>query len=204
MTSYTFTLKYQLSIDDANHDELVERLAEAGCTDALVGIGQPKCIALEFTREAESLQDAQNSAAADVKRAMPSATLLDDGAQLNDFQVPKDFPRPQHLGAMPGAQQKFLAVEYQGRFYSPGCTPPELHARWQHCMHLVPQFVSSCIETKRGKRRDMPEVDILDQYLVRLIEAKWVSDNEAKWVIREAARLLDWPTPEAAHGDLRI
>lgn len=201
MTTYTFTLRYQLSIDDVNHDELIERLAEAGSTDALVGIGQPKCISLEFTREAESLQNARNSATNDVKRAMPSATLLDDGVQMNDFQVPDDFPRPQHWGAVPGAQAKFLAVEYQGKFYSPGCTPPELHKRWQHCMHLVPQFVSSCIETKAGKRKDMPEPDILDQYLVRLIDAKWVSDDEARWVIREAAGLLGWPTPEGAHGD---
>jgi hypothetical protein len=198
---YTFTLQYQLANDDANHDELVERLAEAGCTDARVGIGQPGCIALEFTREAESLRDARESAIADVKRAIPSATLLDDGVQMNDFQIPDDFPRPQHFGAVPGAQTKFLAVEYQGRYYSPGCTPPELYERWEHCMHLVPQFAASCIETKRGKRKDMPEAEILDQYLARLFKAKWVSDDEAKWVIRETARQLGWPTPEAAHGD---
>jgi len=201
MTSYTFTLRYQLPIDDVNHNELVERLGEAGCTDALVGIGQTQCIALDFTRAAESLLDARKSANMDVKRAIPSATLLDDGTQLNDVQVPVDFPRPKHLGAVPGVQQKFLAVEYQGRYYSPGCTPPELFERWQHCMHLVPQFMSRCTETKRGKRKDMPEAEILEQYLVRLIDAKWVSDDEARWVIREAARLLGWPTPKAAHGD---
>ena len=126
---------------------------------------------------------------------MPSTT------KLTDFTVPGDFPRPQHSGVVPGAQSKFLAVEYQGRYYSPGCTPPELHERWQHCMHLVPQFVSSCIETKKGKRAHMPEADILDQYLVRLIDAGWVSDDEARWVIREAARLLGWPTPEATLDD---
>ena len=125
---------------------------------------------------------------------MPSTT------KLTDFTVPEDFPRPQHLGAVPGAQPKFLAVEYQGRYYSPGCTPPELYERWQHCMHLVPQFVASCVETKAGKRAQMPEVDILDQYLVRLIETGWVSGDEARWVIRETAKLLDWPTPESSNG----
>ena len=35
---YTFTLKYQLTDDDRDPDALVERLAEAGCDDALVGI----------------------------------------------------------------------------------------------------------------------------------------------------------------------
>lgn len=120
---------------------------------------------------------------------------------MNNFQIPNDFPRPQHMGAVPGAQPKFLAVEYQGRFYTPGCTPPELYERWRHCMSLVEQFVPTCIETKKGKRKDMPEVDILDQYLLRLIEAKWVSNDEARWVIREAARRLGWPAPEEAHGD---
>ncbi|MEN1557498.1 DNA-binding protein, partial [Pseudomonas aeruginosa] len=51
---YTFTLKYQLADDDRNPDVLVERLGEAGCDDALVGIGQPGRLALEFIREAES------------------------------------------------------------------------------------------------------------------------------------------------------
>ena len=116
-------------------------------------------------------------------------------------QVPAGFPRPQHMGAVPGAETKFLAVKYKGRFYSPGCTPPELHERWLHCMQYVPQFVSSCIETKKGKRKDMPESDILDQYLVRLIDAGWCSDDEARWVIRETAKLVGWPTPAAANSE---
>ena len=49
---YTFTLKYQLADDDRDTDALVERLGEAGCDDALAGIGQPGRLALEFTREA--------------------------------------------------------------------------------------------------------------------------------------------------------
>ncbi len=38
---YTFTLKYQLAEHDSDPDKLVERLGDAGCDDALVGIGQP-------------------------------------------------------------------------------------------------------------------------------------------------------------------
>lgn len=121
--------------------------------------------------------------------------------QMNDFQLPDEFPSPRQVGAVPGAQTKFLAVEYEGRYYSPGCTPPELYDRWQHCLQYVPQFVTSCIETKKGKRKDMPEEDILHQYLTRLIESGWVSADEARWVMRETAKVLGWPTPEAAHGD---
>lgn len=132
-------------------------------------------------------------------------TVIDDDAKMsNDYTIPDDFPRrPRNLGAVPGAQDKFLAVEYQGRYYPPGCTPPELHERWRYSMSLVEQFVPACIETKKGKRKDMPEVEILDQYLTRLIDAEWVSNAEASWVIRETAKLLDWPTPEAAFEPFR-
>jgi predicted DNA-binding transcriptional regulator AlpA len=74
---YTFTLKYQLAELDANHDELVERLGAEGCDDALVGVGTPGRIALEFVREAESAERALLSALADVNRAIPTAKLIE-------------------------------------------------------------------------------------------------------------------------------
>ena len=74
---YTFTLKYQLSAQDCDHENIVERLGAAGCDDALVGIGQPGRIALEFVREAETAKAALFSALADVKRAVSSAKLIE-------------------------------------------------------------------------------------------------------------------------------
>lgn len=74
---YTFTLKYQLAEHESDPDVLVERLGGAGCDDALVGIGQPGRLALEFTREAKSAKAAVRSALADVKRAIPSAKLVE-------------------------------------------------------------------------------------------------------------------------------
>lgn len=47
---FTFTLKYQLLLEDSSIDLLVERLADGGCDDALVGIGQPGYVALKFVR----------------------------------------------------------------------------------------------------------------------------------------------------------
>ena len=73
---YIFTLKYQLADDDRDADGLVERLGAGGCDDALVGIGQPGRLALEFTREADNADAAVRSALADVRRAIPSATLI--------------------------------------------------------------------------------------------------------------------------------
>ncbi|WP_241388421.1 helix-turn-helix transcriptional regulator [Pseudomonas aeruginosa] len=115
---YTFTLKYQLADDDHNPDVLVERLCEAGCDDALVGIGQPGRLALEFTREAESADAAVRSALADVRRAVPSARLIEvapDLVGLTDVAEmvgvsrqnmrklmlanPGSFPAPVHEGS---------------------------------------------------------------------------------------------------------
>ena len=79
---YTFSLKYQLVGDDHDPNALVERLGEAGCDDALVGTGQPGRLALEFTREAESAEAAVCSALADVRRAVPSARLIEVAPDL--------------------------------------------------------------------------------------------------------------------------
>lgn len=74
---YIFTLKYQLADHDSEPDALVERLAEAGCDDALVGVGQPGRLALEFSREAACAQTAVRSALRDVKNTIPSARLIE-------------------------------------------------------------------------------------------------------------------------------
>ena len=101
-------------------------------------------------------------------------------AMVAEFEkVPLDFPRPILLGAVPGAQPKFLAVSYGGRFYAPGCTPPELYERWTVCEDLAQQLSAKSLESQRGKRSHMSEIEILDQYLPRLIATKWTSEAEA-------------------------
>ena len=115
---YTFTLKYQLTDDDRDARALVERLGEAGCDDALVGIGQPGRLALEFTREAADADEAVRSALADVRQATPSARLIEvapDLVGLTDVAEivgvsrqnmrklmlahPGSFPAPVHEGS---------------------------------------------------------------------------------------------------------
>ena len=73
---YIFTLKYRLTEQDTDTDELIERLGEAGCDDALIGIGQPGRLALEFTRETDDARQAIRSALTDVKKAVSTARLL--------------------------------------------------------------------------------------------------------------------------------
>lgn len=79
---YLFTLKYQLAESDSDHDDIVERLGAAGCDDALVGVGQPGRIALEFAREADDARAALLSALAAVKEAVPTAKLIEAGPDL--------------------------------------------------------------------------------------------------------------------------
>ncbi|MDE1184226.1 DNA-binding protein [Paraburkholderia sp.] len=114
---YVFTLKYRLAADDQDLDALVERLAEAGCDDATIGVGQPGRIALAFTRESADAWSAIFSALHNVKDAVPSARLVEaapDFVGLTDvadvvgvtrqnmrklmLTHATDFPAPVHEG----------------------------------------------------------------------------------------------------------
>jgi len=113
-------------------------------------------------------------------------------------QVPADFPRPEVLGAVSGFQPKLLLTQRGSKFYAVGCTPPELYRRWFRCEDLANQFAAKSVESKFGKRSHMSELDILEQYLSRLIDIKWTTEPEAKFIIRRTAELLNWPVPLAA------
>ncbi len=73
----------RLGDDEGDPDALVERLGEAGCDDALVGIGQPGRLALEFTHEAADAGIAMRSELADVRNAVPSARLIEGKRPVN-------------------------------------------------------------------------------------------------------------------------
>lgn len=97
---FTFILKYQLPTNDSETDALIERLAEEGCEDALVGVGQPGRLCLEFVREAPTAREAMESALADVHRAVPEARLigatpdlvgLTDVVEVMAERSPRDF-----------------------------------------------------------------------------------------------------------------
>ena len=75
MQIHEFTLVFSYSSAKYDSDEVTEQLGEAGCTDSLVGLGQPGKVALMFHREAESVHEAVSTAIADVRRALPEAEL---------------------------------------------------------------------------------------------------------------------------------
>lgn len=110
---YTFTLKYQLADDSGDQHALVERLGEEGCDDALVGIGMPGRMALEFTREAADAGEAIRSALADVQRAVPSARLIEvtpDLVGLTDVA---------EIVGMSRQNMRKLMLAYPGSFPAP-------------------------------------------------------------------------------------
>lgn len=77
-----FTLKYDVDDQGYDPDTLVERLGAADCTDALVGSGAGY-LALEFTREADSVESAVRAALVDVEAAIPSATLVNISPEVS-------------------------------------------------------------------------------------------------------------------------
>lgn len=77
MAVFEFTLKFSLPETAAAPEEYIESLAEAGCDDALIGIGLPGRIALEFDREADTAFEAVSTAIENVKSVIDGAKLVE-------------------------------------------------------------------------------------------------------------------------------
>jgi hypothetical protein len=77
MAVYEFVLKFTVGDAGTDPSRFISALGEAGCTDALVGVGQMGVIGLDFARAAPSAREAVSSAIADVKRAIPEAVLVE-------------------------------------------------------------------------------------------------------------------------------
>jgi len=122
---YTFTLKYHLADNDHDLDAVVERLGEAGCDDALVGIGQPGRLALEFTREAANADAAVRSALADVRRVLPSARLTKVEPDLVGLTDVADL-----VGVSRQNMRKLMLTH-------PGSFPPPVHEGSASIWHLA-------------------------------------------------------------------
>ena len=82
MKTYDFELKFSLPKTAQDPASLVERLGEAGCTDALVGIGQTGRLAFHFTRDANSAFEAVLSAIKDIRQVIPEACLIEAAPDL--------------------------------------------------------------------------------------------------------------------------
>ncbi len=122
---YEFTLTYKLDPQDADQDELVERLGAAGCTDTMVGLGVAGHLGLEFAREAESAEEAIFSALKDVKQAIPGARLVEAGPDLVGLSDVADL-----IGVTRQYMRK-LMVAHAATF------PPPVHSGSASIWHLA-------------------------------------------------------------------
>jgi hypothetical protein len=73
---FSFILRFELK-EGPEPDRLVKRLAEAGCSDALMGTDAPDGLALRFTREANGAMAAVMDVLANLKSVIPHAQLLE-------------------------------------------------------------------------------------------------------------------------------
>ena len=126
MKQYEFTLRFVLPSMDIVSDELVERLGNAGCDDALIGVGHSGRIALEFARSSESARTAILSAIRDVRSALPEGELA---------EVAPDIVGLTDVAGMVGCSRqnmrKLLVASGTGM-------PPPIHEGTPSLWHLAP------------------------------------------------------------------
>jgi hypothetical protein len=117
MNEYEFTLKFLLPAYAPDPESHLEALGEAGCDDALVGVGQRGRIALDFTREARSAFAALSSAVRDVRAAIPDAVLAEatpDFVGLTDVADIAGFTRQNMRKLMLANTATFPAAVHDG------------------------------------------------------------------------------------------
>jgi len=122
---FIFTLKYQLSEQDANHHNIVGRLLAAGCDDAVIGIGLPGRLALEFTREADSAVQTILQAISKIKNVIPSALLIEAAPDLVGLTDVAE------LVGVSRQNMRKLMLAYPGNF------PPPVHEGKTSLWHLT-------------------------------------------------------------------
>lgn len=118
MKEFDFTLKFAFLDSSAEADEYIEKLGEAGCDDAIIGIGQKGRIALHFTREADNAFEAIVSAISDVKGVIPHARLVEatpDLVGLSDIAELLGFTRQNMRKLMITYSQSFPPPVHEGQ-----------------------------------------------------------------------------------------
>ena len=124
MSEYDFTLKYVLPDTNVDPETFVGALLEAGCDDAIVGIGSAGRISLNFTREAVSAAEAVFSAMENIKEAIPGAKLVEampDFVGLTDVADMLGFSRQ---------NMRKIVIKYGALF------PPPAHEGKSSFWHL--------------------------------------------------------------------
>jgi hypothetical protein len=162
---YQFGLRFSLPLDEECSDELIERLGDAGCDDALIGIGRPGRVALDFDREAESAYAAMLAAIHDVKRAIPEAQLV---------EVTPDLVGVTDIAGIVGCSRQNLR-----KLLSSGCSsaPGPLHeGRWE-VWHLAPVLRWLVTEKRYILASHWLEVSEAAMKFNAALHARWTDDE---------------------------
>jgi predicted DNA-binding transcriptional regulator AlpA len=146
MAQYDFTLRFDISRSPTSPDDAVELLAEHGCDDATVGIGIRGRIALAFTREAATAEDAIVSAVRDVAGALPQAVLV---------EAAPDYVGLSEIAALVGKTRQNLRKLLVD---SPGAAPQPVHEGSSSIWHLAP--VLEWLRDAKGYAIDQRALDV--------------------------------------------
>ncbi len=171
MREYEFGLRFSLPQDEAHSDELIERLGDAGCDDALIGIGHAGRIAFEFAREADCARSAILGAITDVKRALPGAQLVEVSPDLVGVTDVADI-----VGCSRQNLRKLLL----------SCTsrgPTPLHEGKWVVWHLAPVLQWLVAEKRYAVSSDWLEISEATMKFNAALDAGW-TDAETQEEIR--------------------
>lgn len=146
MHEYEFTLKFRLPDANADPEQYIAALAEAGCDDATVGIGQQGRIALDFIREADSALEAIVSAVQAVKAAIPGVELV---------EASPDFVGLTDVADLIGCSRQNIR---KLMISNPATFPTAVHEGSQAFWHLRPVLLWFCESQKRAIDRALIEV----------------------------------------------
>lgn len=124
---YDFTLTFALKVPVP--DDLGDSLWAAGCDDALIGIGRPGRLALHFTRDAATADEAVTTAARSVKSVIPSSELIEAAPDYAGLTDVADL-----VGVSRQNLRKFLLAD-------PGTFPSPIHDGSPSLWHLAPVLV---------------------------------------------------------------
>lgn len=184
---YEFALKFSVAADCPNVDALIESLGETGCDDALVGIGQTGRIALDFTREASSAEQAIFSALKDAKQAIPKAKLV---------EVTPDFVGLSDIAELVGVTRqnmRKLTISHKDSF------PTAVHEGSAALWHLYP------VLNWLSQRANYPiSQSLLDVAYVAMQVNLTKEASQIESRVRNIAQLLADITPENLHAEMDV
>jgi hypothetical protein len=154
--NYQFTLHFRLPNPEADPAEYLDALFEAGCDDAVPGIGRKGQLALEFEREAASPDAAFTSALRDVKKAIPGIEFVSAEPDLVNLADLADI-----VGMTRQGLRKYVALEVKSVTSPfPAAVVPGVDARYRlaevaqwldgwKIVHIKPEVYETALQAAR-------------------------------------------------------